>query len=80
MGDHHVLVGAGALVEIGPLIEAEGLGDVDLDVVDEVSVPDRLEQAVGEAERQDVLRGLLAEEVVDAEDLPLLGTSRARSR
>ena len=69
MGDHHVLVGAGALVEVGALVEAECLGNVDLDVVDEVAVPDRLEQAVGEPERQDVLRGLLAEEVVDAEDL-----------
>ena len=72
MGDHHVLVGAGALVEVGALIQAQGLGDVDLDVVDEVAVPDRLEQAVGEAEGQDVLRRLLAEEVVDPEDLPFV--------
>ena len=71
MGDDHVFVGAGALVEVGALVEAEGLRDVDLDVVDEVAVPDRLEQAVGEAEGQDVLRGLLAEEVVDAKDLVL---------
>ena len=70
MGDHHVLVGAGALVEIGTLIQAQSLGDVDLDVVDEVAVPDRLEQTVGESERQNVLCRLLAEEVVDAEDLP----------
>ena len=41
-------------------------------MVDVVAVPDRLEQAVGEAEGEDVLRRLLAEEVVDAEDL-LLG-------
>ena len=38
-------------------------------MIDEVAVPDRLEQAVGEAEGEDVLRRLLAEEVVDAEDL-----------
>ena len=41
-------------------------------MVDEVAVPDRLEQAVGEAEGQDVERRLLAEEVVDAEDLVLV--------
>ena len=41
-------------------------------MVDEVPVPDRLEQTVGEAERKDVQRGFLAEEVVDPEDLPLL--------
>jgi hypothetical protein len=36
------------------------------------SVPDRLEQAVGEPERQDVVDGLLAEEMVDPEDLRLV--------
>ena len=71
VGDHHVLVGAGALVEVGALVEPERLWDVDLDVVDEVAVPDRLEEPVGEPERQDVLGGLLAQEVVDAEDLRL---------
>jgi hypothetical protein len=58
--------------ELGPGLQAEGLRDVDLDVVDEVAVPDRLEEAVGEPERQDVEGGLLAEEVVDAEDLVLV--------
>ena len=54
----------------------ERLGDVDLHVVDVLPVPDRLEQAVGEAEGQDVLRRLLAQEVVDAEDLLARRTSR----
>ena len=52
-----------------------------------VAVPDRLEQAVGEPQREDVLRRLLAEEVVDAEDLLLVEdlvhvafSSRALSR
>ena len=39
------------------------------DVVDVVAVPDGLEDAVGEAEDEDVLDGLFAEVVVDAEDL-----------
>ena len=38
-------------------------------MVDEVPVPDRLEQAVRKAECQDVLRGFLAEEMIDAENL-----------
>jgi hypothetical protein len=59
VGDDHVLVRPGRLVEVGPAVQAEGLGDVDLDVIDEVAVPDRLEQAVGEPEGQDVERGLL---------------------
>ena len=36
------------------------------------AVPGRLEEAVGEAQRQDVLHRLLAQEVVDAEDLVLV--------
>ena len=40
-------------------------------MVDEIAVPDRLEQAVGEAEGEDVLRRLLAEKMVDAENLVL---------
>ena len=72
MGDDHVAVGAGALVERGAALEPERLGHVDLHVVDEVAVPDRLEEPVGEAEGQDVLGRLLAQEVVDPEDLVLV--------
>ena len=69
MGHHHVAIGAGLLVEAGALGEAERFRHVDLHVIDEVAIPDRLEEAVGEAEGEDVLRRLLAEEVVDPEDL-----------
>jgi hypothetical protein len=74
VGDHHVLVGPGVLVEAGATVQGQRLGHVDLHVVDVVAVPDRLEQAVGEPEREDVLRRLLAEEVVDPEDLLFLKT------
>ena len=47
------------------------LGGRDLHVVDVVAVPDRLEDAVGEPQHQDVLHGLLAEVMVDAIDLML---------
>ena len=71
MGDHHVAIGAGLLVEGDAVADVEGLGHVDLHMVDEIAVPDRLEQAVGEPEGEDVLRRLLAEEMVDAENLIL---------
>ncbi len=69
MRHDHVAVRAGLFVEGRALDETERLRHVDLHVIDEVAVPDGLEQAVREAEREDVLRRLLAEEVVDAEDL-----------
>ncbi len=64
-----VAEGAGGLVEGAAAFDADGFGGGDLDVVDVVAVPDVLEDAVGEAEDEDVLDGLLAEVVVDAEDL-----------
>ena len=72
MGHHHVLECPGRLVEGDPVVDAQGLGDVDLHVIDVVTVPDRLEEAVGETEGQYVLGRLLAQEVVDPEDLFLV--------
>ena len=60
------------LVEPGAAFDPDGLGDRDLDVVDELPVPDRLEDAVREAKDQHVLDRLLAQVVVDPEDLALL--------
>jgi hypothetical protein len=53
------------------VLDPERLRDGHLDVVDEVVVPDRLEDPVGEAERDDVLDALLAQVVVDAEHVAL---------
>src|SRR5438045_7773621 len=61
----------GLLVVAGTVLDPDRLGDGDLDVVDELPVPDRLEDAVREPQRQHVLDGLLAEVVVDTEDLVL---------
>ena len=69
---HEVAQRAGAVVVARADADADVLGRGDLDVVDVVAVPERLEQPVGEAERQDVLDGLLAQVVVDAEDLALV--------
>ena len=68
---HHVAKSTDVVVERRPLVEPERLRHIDLHVIDEVAVPDGLEETVGETEGKDVLRGLLAEEMVDAEDLLL---------
>ena len=60
---------AGALVESRASFDAHRLGDRDLDMVDELSVPDRLENAVREPQREHVLDRFLAEVVVDPKDL-----------
>ena len=72
VGGDHVAQRAGGLVERAAPLQPELLGYVDLDRLHRARVPRRLEEAVGEAEREDVLHRLLAQEVVDAEDLVLL--------
>ena len=69
---HDVADGADGVVERAAPGDAEALGHRDLHAGDLVAVPDRLEQAVGEAEGQQVLDRLLAQEVVDPEDLALV--------
>ena len=68
---HHVAQRAGRIVIVPRRLDTQRLGDRDLHVIDMVAVPDRLEQAVGEAQHQDVLHRLLAQIVVDAENLIL---------
>ena len=60
---------AGLLVVGASALDAERLGYGNLDVVDVAAVPDRLEDAVGEAEDEQVLDGVLPQVVVDAVDL-----------
>ena len=69
---HHVTDGADGVVERATPGHAEALGHRDLHAGDLVAVPDRLEQGVGEAEGQQVLDRLLAQEVVDPEHLALV--------
>ena len=66
---HHVAQRPGRLVEIGAPLDPDRLGDRDLHMVDVVAVPQRLEDAVGEAQHHDVLDRLLAEEMVHPIDL-----------
>ena len=62
---------ADLLVELPARQHAERFGHRDLDAVDVVAVPDRLEERVREPKEQQVLHGLLAEVVIDPEDVGL---------
>jgi hypothetical protein len=62
---------AGLFVERAATLDTEALRHRDLHAVDVVAIPDRFENAVGEAQHQDVLDRLFAEIVVDAVDLVL---------
>ena len=72
MRDDHVPVGPGAFVEAGTVVDRECFRDVDLYMVDVVAVPHGFEHAVREAQRDQVLHCLPAEDVVDAK-YPVLG-------
>jgi hypothetical protein len=63
--------GTGLLVERAAVLDADRLGHGDLHVVDVAPVPERFEDAVAEAEDQQIADRLLAEVVVDAIDLRL---------
>ena len=63
------IIRPGHLVKPGTFSESERLRDINLYMVDEVTVPDRLEQPIGKSECENVLRWLLAEEVIHPEDL-----------
>ena len=68
---NHVAKCAGGFVKAAAALDAEGFRGGDLHVVHVVAVPQRLENAVAEAQDQQVLDGIFAEIVVDAVDLLL---------
>src|SRR5205823_3380594 len=68
---HDVAQRTRLVVELAAPLDAHRLGHGDLHRVDVAPVPDRLEEAVPEAEDGQVLDGLLAEVVVDPIDLAL---------
>ena len=75
MVGHHVAQRPSLLVELAAVLDAYGLRHGDLDMVDLLPIPQRLEQTVGKAQRHDVLDRFLAEEMVDPVDLMLLAAS-----
>src|SRR5215467_13651149 len=72
----HVPQCAGFFIETAAALDTDGLGNRDLNVVDMVAVPQRLEDAVGETQHQDVLDRFLAEKVIDPIDLSSDSTLR----
>ena len=68
---HDVPHRADTVVVAGALFDPDRFGGRDLHVIDVLTCPDRLEDAVREPQDQDVLHRLLAEVVIDAEDLVL---------
>ena len=66
---HHVAQRAAAVVVAASLLDTDLLGDRDHHARDVLAPPQRFEQQVAETQRHQVLHRLLAQIVVDAEDL-----------
>src|SRR5947209_5973739 len=69
---HHVAQRAGHVKVSAAFFHAYSFGHGDLDVVNKPVVPYRLKNTVAEAEDQDVLDGLFAEVMINAENLVLI--------
>src|ERR1700676_1237383 len=65
----HVAESAGGFVEAATMLDADGFGGGDLDVVDVVAIPKGFDDVVRKAKDHDVLNGFFAEVMVDAVDL-----------
>ncbi len=76
---HHVPQSTGLVVEVAAPFGTDRLRDGDLNVTDAPPPPQRLEQRITEAQRDEVLNRLFSEIVVDAIDL-LLFEDRADQR
>nr|ART39972.1 J98 [uncultured bacterium] len=66
---HHIAHGAGGVVILAAAFGTDLFGDGDLHVAHRAAVPQRLEDGIAEAQRQQVLHRFLAQVVVDAKDL-----------
>ena len=65
----HVSQHTGVVVVTATTFNSQIFENADLDVIDVVPVPKRLEYGVGESENQDILDGVFAEIVIDSEYL-----------
>ena len=70
--DDDVAQSADRVVEVAAILNAEALGHRDLDALDVVAVPERLQHRVREAEVEDLLEAHLPEVVVDPVELRLV--------
>ena len=56
------------IIETDAALESHRFGDSDLDMLDMLGVPQRFEQDIGKAQRQQILHRLFAEIMVDTEN------------
>ena len=70
---NHVAQRAGRVVEAAAMTDRELFVHGNLNMVDVIAIPDRLEHAVGKTQYQDVLYRLLAEIMIDPIELVLIG-------
>ena len=78
MALHHVAQCTGAIVKRPASIDAHRFGDGNLHLLDCVRVPQRFENRVGKAQREQILHRFFAEVMIDAEYLVFFkrGTDR----
>src|ERR1700722_8358505 len=65
----HIANSTGFLIKRPSPFDTNRLSSRDLDMVNVVAIPDRLKDAVAEAEDENILNGLLTEIVIDTKDL-----------
>src|SRR5260370_39862 len=68
-GRNEVAGRARRFIKTAAALDTERFRRGDLDVIDVIAVPKRLEDAVAKAQHEQVLHGVLAEVVIDAVDL-----------
>ncbi|CAI8418180.1 MAG: Uncharacterised protein [Hyphomonas sp. TMED17] len=62
---NHIAQRSGLVVIVGPPFEAEIFSHSDLDMINCIAVPERLEQRVGKPQNHKVLNSFFAEIVID---------------
>src|SRR4030042_6353656 len=68
----HVAQNPHTVIIICPVFDIHRFSHRNLDIIHIAAIPDRLEYRVGEAEKKDVLSGLLTQIVVNTIDLALI--------
>jgi hypothetical protein len=57
------------IIKTSPMLKTNCFGDCDLDMVDEIPIPQRLEDRIGKTGYQYVLHGLLPKVMIDSVNL-----------
>jgi hypothetical protein len=70
---HHVLQRAGAVVEARPTLKGQRLLPQDIHLLHVLAVPYGFQHGVRQPQRNEVLHGGHAQDVIDAENQPLAG-------